>query len=151
MTRHVLFICTGNICRSPIAAGLLRRALQRDGPTAPTIEVDSAGVSPAEVNVPAEAIEIMQGYGVDLASHHPKALSPELVEWADLILAMSQDHSRTILRRFADAEGKTFTLTEFVGHQGDIPDPFGYGKFTYESCAIALDKLVQLAVIRLRP
>ena len=134
-----------------MAAGLLHRALQSAGNTTPAIEVDSAGVSPYGGNAPAEAVEIMQGYGVDLTSHHAKGLSPELVQWADLILAMSEDHRRTIVGRFADAKGKTHTFTEFVGHRGDIPDPFGCGKLTYESCARALDRLVQLAVIKLLP
>lgn len=133
-----------------MAAGLLRKMLETDGTTAmSTIEVDSAGTSPAEGSAPAQVVEVMRGYGIDLTMHRPKGLSQGLVGWADLILTMCATHKAHILACFPQARGKTFKLTEFVGKQGDIPDPIGGGKLVHEQCARELDKLVQVVADKL--
>ena len=90
-TFNVLFVCTGNTCRSPMAAALARDELARRGWR--HVQIASAGAA-AEPGQPASppALAVMERSGLDLAGHASQLLTPELVDWADLILAMSLSH-----------------------------------------------------------
>src|SRR5688500_9435251 len=90
-TYNVLFVCTGNTCRSPMAAALARDEIVRRGWR--HVQVASAGAA-ADPGQPASdpALAVTQRSGLDLAGHSSQLLTPQLVEWADLILAMSPSH-----------------------------------------------------------
>jgi protein-tyrosine-phosphatase len=111
---HVLVICTGNICRSPMAEGFLRSVLQRRfGAEAPTVA--SAGTqgwegSPAQL----ESIVAAREREVDIEDHVARLLAPSMVERADLVLAMAGEHRDAVVRTSPDAGGRTFTLKELV-------------------------------------
>ncbi|HXF73528.1 MAG TPA: low molecular weight protein arginine phosphatase [Actinomycetota bacterium] len=123
----ILVVCTGNICRSPMAAGFLRRALERRfGAAAP--EVRSAGTvvragEPASVGAVFAAAEL----GVDLSAHRAVPLTPGLVRGADVILAMAAEHREAVARLVPDAEGATFTLKELVRRLEALPAAEGLG------------------------
>jgi protein-tyrosine phosphatase len=109
----VLFVCTGNICRSPIAEGLLRHLLSERG--IEDISVESAGVSGWEESAAMpEAVGAMHELGIDISQHRARRLSRALIEPAGLVLALSAEHHRAIVRLSPRASPRTFTLKEFV-------------------------------------
>jgi protein-tyrosine phosphatase len=110
----ILVVCTGNVCRSPIAAGVLRAELERRfGPIAP--EVASAGIGAWERS-PAtpEAIDAAAERGFDISDHRGRQLARPLVDDADLVLAMAAEHRKAVTEAASAAAQKTFTLKELV-------------------------------------
>jgi protein-tyrosine-phosphatase len=143
----VLFVCTGNTCRSSMAEGIAREYLLKKGLTDIQL-IFSAGISafpgsPASTN----AVEVMGENKIDISSHGASQLDKGTVEKADIILTMTTTHKAAIIRDFKDVKAKTFTLKEYTSNQqGDISDPFGGDLNIYRSCAEELFKLVPLAL-----
>ena len=116
----ILMVCTGNICRSPMAEVMLRDALARRG--VDDIEVMSAGTwagfgHPAT----AEACQVMEGRGIALGSHRSQPVTAELLQEADLILAMTSVHAREIADVSPEALERTLLLKELV--EMEVADP----------------------------
>src|SRR5947209_20053459 len=121
-TKRILFVCTGNICRSPLAAALLQRALAQRGIDG--LEVASAGTG-AWDGAPASEGAYLVGLerGLDLSGHRARLLTRELVDQADLILTMARHHRARVDE--LGGEGKVFVLGEYAGKGGDeVSDPF---------------------------
>jgi len=113
---NILFICIGNICRSPMAEGLLKQRL-------PEKAVYSAGIN-ALIGAPADrlSVQVMWENGIDISAHRARSLGAWMVSGADLILTMDQDQKRFIELRYPESRGKLFRIGEFG--QYDVPDPF---------------------------
>src|SRR6201982_515589 len=134
--KRVLFVCTGNICRSPIAEGLFRRLLgnRKD------IEVVSAGVHAVRGQPPSlYAVEVCAEAGAAISSLRSKPLTAALVDRATHIFAMTGAHLETIQTLFPQGAEKSFLLREFeepgTTVWRDVPDPIGLGREVYEQCA----------------
>ncbi len=109
--KHILFVCTGNTCRSPMAEGIFRKMLEARGMD---VEVRSAGVSAAPgFPISGNALIILQEKGID-GDFSSDELNESTVAWADLILAMTMNHKRALIQRFPGAVDKVFTLREYV-------------------------------------
>ncbi len=143
-SRHlktVLFVCTGNSCRSPMAEHLFRlRAGAR-----PAWRAESAGLAAAD-GWPAtpEAVEVLREAGADLSAHRSRGLTKAMAAAADLILVMTEGHRKLLADRFPAAAGKTRLLTSFraTGAGGDIPDPIGQSVFVYRKVRNDIDSAI---------
>ena len=117
---NILFVCTGNTCRSPMAAAILSKISSDNNID---LMIDSAGIM-AEDNAPASdnAISAMIEMRIDISNHRAHQITNDDIIQADLILTMTEGQ-KMILDQLAP--GKIFTLTEFAGSFGDISDPYG--------------------------
>lgn len=143
---EVLFVCSGNIIRSPLAAGLLKKILADIG--VKTVIVSSAGTLGLE-GLPAdrEAIRIARERGYELREHRSRGLSARDVERADLILVMETSHLRTVGAIEPSAAPRTKLLTEFeAGGEGseafEVIDPIGGSRAVFLECFEVIDRCV---------
>src|ERR1700758_2781350 len=129
--KNILFVCTGNVCRSPMAEGLFRHMVS----DRPDIRVRSAGVSTISGQPPSpHAVEVLADLRIDISKLRSVPLSDELVRNASCIIAMTRSHMESIHYIFPEAAEKTFLLREFEDHAPslDVSDPIGLGREAYE-------------------
>ena len=143
----ILFVCTGNTCRSSMAGALARRELERAGIDG--FEVKSAGTG-ALPGLPASAgaIAAMEEMEIDIKDHRSTALDKNIIKEADIIFTMTESQRRVVLDICAGVAGRVYTLPEFAGVPGDVRDPFGGDAEVYRRTADCLESLVVLAVRR---
>ena len=150
--KRVLFVCTGNSCRSVMAERLMKRLL-RDA-AIEGVEVASAGAFAID-GMPAtrEAQTILQEAGIEAAAHRSRRLTREMIEEADLILVMESFHAEHILQEVPSARGKVHLLKSYglargetaAGHPG-IQDPIGKPLEVYEVCFGEIREAVERVV-----
>ena len=141
---NVLFVCTGNTCRSPMAAALFNKIAIERGLD---VRIESAGLFASD-GEPAsnEAIIVMQKYDIDLLGHHAQSINSELLEKSDLVLTMTAAHKMVLEQSVPD---KVYTLCEYAGADFDIDDPFGGDVEDYEECASQIYEALGKAAERL--
>jgi protein-tyrosine phosphatase len=134
----VLFVCTGNTCRSPLAEGLCKKLLAEQVGCTPAelpergFVVLSAGLSAMMGGGAAsEAVEAAQKWGVDLQQHLSQPLSQALLTQADYVFAMTESHRRAVAARFPRAGVPVELLSP---HGQDIADPIGGDQAVYDQC-----------------
>ncbi|MFW0861701.1 MAG: low molecular weight protein arginine phosphatase [Dethiobacter sp.] len=147
--KSLLFVCTGNTCRSPLAKVLTEAALKVAGVSG--WEVVSAGLA-AHPGVPAsfEAGVVAREIGLDLTLHRAKPLSTELLAKAELVLVMTTGHKTAVLSGAGGYVDKIYTVKEYVAMEGDVADPFGCGLASYRQTAEELHNLANLLVQKLK-
>ena len=137
--RNILFVCTGNTCRSPMAEVLLRDMAARRG-LEERILVQSAGIYPVPGDpATAGAIYAVKTLrGLDLRGHAARLLEASHLKEATYVLAMTRRHVESIQDAFPDLSDRVLTLKEFVGYDArntDISDPYGSSDENYLACA----------------
>lgn len=147
MQYTIVFVCTGNTCRSPMAQVILRDLL---ADAAGTFNVLSAGTH-ASTGAPAAgpAVDVLAQSRLRLDDHRSRPLSQELVTEADLLLTMTDAQKVYVIDAYPEAAAKTFTLKKFVGLPGDVHDPFGGDMNMYRETEAELRALLQTAARRL--
>lgn len=129
----ILFVCTGNTCRSPLAAALAR---------AQGVDAGSAGLAafPGDPATP-QAIRAAERHGADLTAHRAQRVNSELVNRAETIYVMTPGHRDALNARFPEAAGRVRVLSPAV------PDPYGGGDAVYEACVQRLMEAMKRAGI----
>ena len=142
----LLFVCAGNICRSPMAEALCRH-LVRSTPALEKLTVGSAGTIALNGNLPcADAVDVMrEQFGLEMATHRARSLSrrPD----ADLVLALDRETERKA--RSLTAGATVEMLGDYAGTGEEVEDPYGRTPRHYREVAMQLKRLVELVVARL--
>lgn len=140
----IIFVCTGNTCRSPIAE-ILFKSMASDS----ELEVISRGLVvlfPEPANPKAEVVCV--NHNLKLDEHVARMLKQGDITEDTLILTMTLDQARRVMEHFENA-GEVYTLKEFVGESGDVADPYGGALPVYEDCFAELTRLVKKLVYKL--
>ena len=142
---RVLFVCTGNTCRSPVAEGILKKLCFERGIN--EIEVRSCGTMAAlGSTVPPIALEVAKRKKVDLSGHRSAPLTKELIEDSDVILGMDDSHVERVCELVPGAKARAFLLSEFCGGSAplrrEIIDPAGGQGRAYEESFTRIENLV---------
>lgn len=147
----IMFICTGNICRSAMAHWLLVKKIEDLGRK--DIEVYSCGIYAENGDTSTyEAKTVMQEYGVDLSKHRATNIRNSNIKDMDLILCATISHKNAVLDFYPELEDKVFTMKEYVNYNREyhdktnIKDPWGYDIETYRSCASEIDECLNLLI-----
>lgn len=126
---RILFVCTGNVCRSPMAEAFLAHEAERRGLD---LSVRSTGTHAWDGRAATfDGRRIMDERGVNMDAHRAARTTAEHIEWADLVIGMSVEHARETVREFPEAEPKTFLLKqllELMPHLGPLDDPAAWVK-----------------------
>ncbi len=144
----IMFICTGNICRSAMAHKMLEKKAKEQNKD---VEVYSCGIWAQNGDIPTyEGIKTMSEYGIDLSMHRATNISNSNIEKMDVILCATLNHKRSVISMYPELKDKIYTMKEyamFPENDLDIADPWGYGLDVYKKCAkeieICIEKILE--------
>lgn len=145
--KKIMFICTGNICRSAMADSLMKKLAKDNNKE---IEVYSCGIFAEDGDMPTfNAIEAIKEYGVDLKLHRATNIRNSKIEDMDIILCATVSHKNNVINMYPNLKDKIFTIKEYANYDKndlDIPDPWGYDIETYRFCASTINKCLDIII-----
>jgi len=138
--RSILFVCSANVCRSPLAMGLLRLKVDNE---LSEWDIHSAGVW-AENGWPAAryTLEVLTSRGYDLENHLSQQVNREMVENYNLVLTMERGQKEALQIAFPDLTSRFYLLSEMVGKSHEIKDPIGRSFIDFEHTADEIDQIL---------
>lgn len=143
MTRSVLFICTGNVCRSPMAAALFAAETAKRGDGARYSAASAGTWAPEGETAASNARAAMHQFGLSIEGHHARTVDGDMLQAADLVLVMTRHHLDALSAEFPTARPKMHLVSELVGQQYDVADPYGASLEDYQVCATELSRLIE--------
>jgi len=150
MYKKILFICTGNVCRSAMAEAMSKKMFKDFGLKG--IKVWSRGLAGSRmIQVPDEILKIMEEEQTSLHAHVSKPLKAKDLSKADLVLVMENYHRERIVADFPELAGKVFLFKQFAGAgAGDIEDPIGMEEKDYRACKEEIKNYLHTLIIKLQ-
>lgn len=143
---EILFVCTGNTCRSPMAEGILKEFSRRNNLA---IKPQSAGIFGIDGPICENSIIALEKFGLDISDYKSKPINSNMVENADLILTMSISQKEHILSHYPNSVGKVYGLKEYaLGENKDIHDPYGKDLETYIKTRDEIYQAIKLFLFR---
>ena len=141
----IMFICTGNICRSAMAEALLKKKIE-DNNLKDKYFSCSSGIYAYTGDISTyEACKVMKDeYDIDLSNHRATHVRKSKIEEMDIILCMTKSHKNSLIMLYPNMKDKIFLIKEYVGLDGDVEDPWGGTVKIYSDCAKELDYCIDL-------
>ncbi len=135
--KKIIFVCTGNTCRSPMAEGIL------DNIAGEEVIVISAGIFASGEKASANSVAVMKEIGIDISNHISKQLTVSVIEESDIVITMTKAHKNMLISIAEDMQNKIVTLGEWAGEDKDVADPFGGDIETYRECREQIFEMVK--------
>ena len=157
MARRILFVCTGNTCRSSMAEAIAAKIIAENQDRLADFTVTSAGTYALDgVQAASQAIKVAEEQGLSLHDFRSKSINPRLISEADIILTMTKSHKQELINLAPEAKDKTFLLKEFaemlekqfekeIGSL-EIRDPFGQPLEVYRACYFEMYEAIEKAL-----
>lgn len=147
MSKIILFVCTGNICRSAMAEALAYKLI---APDENIIFMSCGTYAYHGISASNEAQKVMINRGIDISSHRSQPVSHDLVSKAEYVLGMAEEHTDYLRSTFPECENKLFLLKDFTEDKDkNIHDPIGLSYEEYSQCADELERCLKKALKKL--
>ena len=152
MVMKIMFICTGNVCRSAMAEWYMKKRIKEEKLD---IEVYSSGIYGEEGSGASySAIEVMKEYGVNMDEHVATATAKSNIKNMDLILCATNSHKQILIQMYPELKEKIFTIKEYAYNDKienkDISDPWGYDITVYRHCAKELVDAIDKIILKIK-
>ncbi len=143
----LLFVCSGNTCRSPIAEALFKARLAQSGQDLAAWRIESAGTAAAgNQSATPLAVQVMAARGLDLQQHRSRRTSAEHLAGFDLVLCMDSGHQAALKADFPTHSGRIHLLSQMAGQTANVEDPFGGALADYQQTAQEIDDWLALGM-----